>query len=147
MHRIYVDAAYKKGECGIGVYLRNGLHKDDEFSTKIKVNSSVEGELKAIEFGLLRAYKLGFDEVEIYNDCQEAVDRVNEIRLEGYFSFDSLISRFKKVEVKKIGSKNNISHTYSREGLNSELSTGCVHCLKWEIELFNHCADCGKTLL
>lgn len=87
VHKIYVDGAYKSGKCGIGVYLRNGLNIDDEFSAKIKASTSMEGELRAIEFGLMRAIKLGFTNVEVYNDCQEAVDRINEDRLSEYFSF------------------------------------------------------------
>lgn len=146
MHKIYVDGAYKNGECGIGVYLRNGLNAGDEFSAKIKVGSSVEGELKSIEFGLLRAYKFGFKDIEIYNDCQEAVDRFNEGRLEGYFSFSDLVTKFESVKVKKVDRDSNIGHAYSRDGLLTDFSIGCNQCLKWEIEFLNYCPDCGKNI-
>ncbi len=121
MNKLYADGAFCRhtGICGIGVYAGNGLKDWHEFSCYEKASSSLEAEIRSIEIAILRAIEFGLREITVYNDCQEAVDRVNENRLSEYpqFDFTQYASMFEHLEIKKVHRDNNIAHTYSKEGL------------------------------
>lgn len=121
MNKIYADGAFCRelNICGIGVYMGNGLEDWHEFSTYEKTPSSLEAELRSIEVAILRTIKYGIVNAIIFNDCQEAVDRINEKRLSDYpnFDFSKYEEKFISLEVQKVHRDFNIAHAYSKEGL------------------------------
>lgn len=118
--RIFVDGSFceRINKAGLGVYVDYGLTGHVEYCCFTTCSSSFEAELMAIESGLRHAYRMGLKEVEIFSDCETAVDRFYTGDFGKYKVFiNELINNFDSVDVYFIERDYNLAHYASKDGL------------------------------